>query len=132
MKKITSLAELKESIILLKIKQADEKALLTQQFMITRESMRPANLIKHKIHDLVTSPNLKENLLNAALSLATGFVSKKVIVGSTYNPLKKLFGTLLQIGVTGIVAKNADGIKSTAMNLIGNIFRKENTPHRLN
>lgn len=132
MKKITSLAELKESIILLEIKQADEKALLKKQFMITYESIKPVNLIKHKFNDIITSPNLKENILNSAISLVAGYLSKKAIVGSTHNPLKQLFGTLLQVGVTGIVSKNTDGIKSTAMNLIGNIFRKKSTSNSLN
>ena len=132
MEKITSITELREAIRLLEIKQDDEKALLKKQFMVTYENMRPANLIKNKFNDIVTSPNLKENLLNAALSLAAGFLSKKAIVGSTHNPLKQLFGTLLQVGVTGIVSKNTDGIKSTAMNLIGNVFRKKRTYNSLN
>jgi hypothetical protein len=128
MEKITSQEELRESIILLEIKQASQKKLLKEQFMITYESVKPVNLIKNKFNDIVSSPNLKENLLNAALSLAAGYLSKKVIIGSTQNPLKQLFGTLLQVGVTGIVSKNSDGIKSTAMDIIGKILRKKTQP----
>lgn len=125
MEKITTIAELRDSIVLLEIRQANEKALLKKQFMITYESMKPVNLIKSKFNDIVKSPNLKENILNTALSIAAGYLSKKVLVGSTQNPLKQLLGTILQVGVTGIVSENTDGIKSTAMDLIGNIFKKK-------
>lgn len=127
MKKISSLEELKESILLHENKQANQRDLLVAQFKVTYEGMKPANLIKKKVNSIIDSPNLKENLLNAALSLAVGYLSKKAIVGSTHNPLKQLFGTLLQVGVTSLVAKNTDGIKSTAMNLVGHIFNKKNT-----
>lgn len=132
MEKITSITELKDAIRLLEIKQADEKVLLIKQFMVTYESMRPVNLIKDKFNDVITSPNLKENLLNAALSLAAGYLSKKAIIGATHNPLKQLFGTLLQVGVTGLVSKNTDGIKSTAMNLIGSVFKKKRLADSVN
>lgn len=132
MTKITSITELKEAIRLLEIKQADEKALLKKEFMATYESMRPVNLIKDKFNDVITSPNLKENILNAALSLAAGYLSKKAIIGATHNPLRQLFGTLLQVGVTGLVSKNTDGIKSTAMNLLGSVFKKKRMADRVN
>lgn len=125
MEKITSLVELRSSIHLLEIKQTNEKALLIHQFKITYEILKPGNLIKGKVNDLISSPNLKQNLLNAALSLAAGYLSKKAIIGSTHNPLRQLFGTLLQVGVTSLVAKNSDGIKSTAMNLFSNIFNNK-------
>lgn len=119
MKKISTQAELRESILFLESKQTNEKAELIEQFKVTYESMKPGNLIKSKVNSIVGSPNLKENLLNAALSLAAGYLSKKAIIGSTNNPLRQLFGTLLQVGVTSLVAKNTEGIKSTAMSLIG-------------
>lgn len=125
MRKITSVSELKEEIFRLEIKQAHEARLLKEQFMITRESLKPANLIKSSINDLITSPDLKENILNTTLSLAAGYLSKKIIVGSSQNPFKQILGTLLQMGVTNIVSKNSDGIKSAAMNLINNFLSKK-------
>ena len=128
MKKITSIVELRESILLLEIKQANEGRLLKEQFKTTYESLRPVNLIKNKFNELTTSPDFKGKLLNATLSLAAGYLSRKVVVGATHNPLKQLLGTLLQMGVTGIVSKNADGIKSTAMDLISHFLNKKSTP----
>lgn len=124
MGKITSLIELKESIFLLEIKKANEARLLKEQFMTTYESIKPVNLIKNSISELITSPALKEGLLNTTLSLAAGYLSKRVVVGSTHNPLKQLLGTFLQMGVTNIVSKNTDGIKSSVMSLINNFLSK--------
>ncbi len=125
MEKITSLIGLKESIILLEIQQAYEGQLLKEQFKTTYQNLRPVNLIKNTFKELVTTPDFKGNLVDTALSIAAGYLSKKVMVGSTINPIKQLLGTVLQIGVTGIVAKNADGIKSTAMNLIQHFINKK-------
>ena len=126
MEKITSTIKLRESILLLEIKQANEERLLKEQFKITCESLKPANLLKHTLNELVTSPNLKGTILNTGLSLVAGYLSKKVVVGSTINPLKKVLGTLLQVTVSNLVSKNSDKIESTVMRLI-NIFSKKNT-----
>ena len=126
MKKITSLVELKESILLLELKQAYEIELLKEQFKITYENLKPINLIKNQIGKLIENSDFKGGILNAGLGIAAGFLSKKAVVGSTHNPIKQLLGTLLQIGVTNIVSKNADGIKSGVVDLIGNFLNRKN------
>lgn len=127
MEKITSVTQLRESIRLLEMKKANEGRLLKEQIKTTYECLKPANLIKSTLHDLALAPNLKGDLMNATLGLAAGYLSKKVIVGSTHNPLKQLLGTFLQMGVTNIFLKNADGIKSGTMQLITTLFNKRDT-----
>ena len=122
MQKITTAADLKNTIQQLEYKQSNEWPLLKEQFLDTYESLKPANLIKSTFKELTTAPDFKGSLLDTTLSLAAGYLSKKAVVGSTHNPLKQLFGALLQMAVTGIVSKNADEIKSTIMYLINNIF----------
>ena len=125
MQKITTVQELRASILLLEIKQAEEAILLKEQLKETYESLRPLNLIKNTIKELSSAPDLKGDIINASLGIATGYLSKKIAIGSTHNPFKQLLGSLLQMGVTSLVTKNAEGIKSTAMNLINNIFSKK-------
>ena len=124
MEKITSLAELRATIAFLENKKEHELTLLKVQFKTTLISLKPTNLIKNKFSEIVSDPNLKENILNTVLSLATGYLSKKLIMGTTHNPIKQLVGTLLQVGVTGLVAKNSDGIKSTASQLLSFFSKK--------
>lgn len=128
MQKITTAADLKSAIQQLEKKQAVEWTLLHDQLLITYESLKPVNLIKGTLRELTTAPDFKGNILDTALSLAAGYLSKKVVVGATHNPLKYLFGALLQMGVTSIVSKNTDGIKSAARHVINNIFRKKDAP----
>lgn len=125
MQKITSTVELRTAILSLEIKKANEGRLLKEEIENTFDKLRPSNLIKNTLKELTTAPDLKGDLLNATIGLAAGYLSKKAVVGETHNPIKQLLGTLLQIGVTSIVSKNADGIKSIVMNLINNIMSKK-------
>lgn len=127
MEKITSSIELKEAILLLEIQQAYEGQLLKEQFKTTYQNLRPVNLIKNTFKELVAAPDLKGRIANTAMSLVAGYLSKKALVGSTHNPLKKMLGTVIQMGITGIVAKNSDGIKSTATQLIQHFLNKRKT-----
>lgn len=127
MKKIRSIAELKESILLLEIKQEKEGSLLKAQFKTTYESLRPVNLIKNTLNEMITAPDFKGAVFDVTLSLAAGYLSKKAVIGSKNNPLSQFFGTLLQMGVTSVVSKNIPEIKSGAIHLINNIFKKNNS-----
>lgn len=131
MDKITNTTELNQAILLLEAKQTLEGCILKEQFKITYESLKPINLIKSTISELAASPDFKNDLLNTTLSLAVGYLSKKVAIGSTNNPFKQILGTILQMGVTNVVSKNADGIKSTVLNLIHALFaKKELEPYK--
>lgn len=131
MDKITNIAELNKAILLLEAKQSLESCMLKEQFKITYESLKPINFIRNTFKELVTAPDFKEDLLNTSLSLAAGYFSKKLAIGSTNNPFKQILGSFLQMGVTSIVSKNSDGIKSTIINLIQTLFtKKESEPYK--
>lgn len=125
MKKISSVQELRDAIKLLEIKQAEEGVKLKEQFKTTYESLKPINLIKNALSEFTTAPDFKGEFLNTTASIAAGYLSKKAAVGSSHSPIKQLLGTLLQVGVTSIVSKNADGIKSVAKFLVSKIFNKK-------
>jgi hypothetical protein len=105
--------------------QEREGKAFKQELKSIYENLQPINLIKNTISQLKTTPSLKENLLDITIELAIGYISKKVIVGSTHNPLKQLFGTLLEIGVMSLVSKNTDSIKSIAFSLFNKLFNNE-------
>jgi len=127
MNPINSITDLKAAIHLLEIKQAKEKQLLREQIKITAESIKPVNLVKQALSELTTSAEIKESLLSTVIGLATGYLSKKIIIGSTHNPIKQFLGFVLQLGVTGVASKNADDIKSLVGGLISKIFRKKSS-----
>ena len=120
MEKITSITELRKAILQLEMKQSEDKLLLKEELMIVYERMKPANVFKNSIKDLISSSDLINNLFNTSMGLAAGYLTKKAAVGSSHNPLKQIMGAFLQLGVSNVVTKNAGGIKSVAVGLLRN------------
>lgn len=129
MEKITNITELNRAILILEAKQNLDGAILKEQFEITYESLKPINLIKNIFNELTETPDFKNDLLNTSLSIVVGYFSKKIAIGSTNNPIKQILGTILQMGVTSIVSKNSEGIKSTLGNLMSSFFGKKEEEH---
>jgi len=125
MAKQSSIDLLKESIRVLEIRQAEEGLALKVQFKETYESLKPVNLIKNAIDDLANSVEIKNTLFESLVSILTGYLTKKIMVSSNSNPLMKILGALLQFGVTSLVAKNAESIRSYIMNLIEKFIHPE-------
>jgi len=125
MQKITSCKELRNAIQLQEEEQAIKGQLLEKQVYITYESLKPVNLLKSTLKDLSSSPYLIENIVGSAVGIATGYVSKRIVVGASANIFKKLVGTILQFGVTNLVAKNSDTIKSVSQYIFQLIFSKK-------
>jgi len=109
MQNINSVAELKIAIKLSEVDRELKKQILKEQFYFIRESLRPINLIKNGLNKMVTSPNLINNILGTVLGLATGYMSKKIVVGTSTNILRRVLGNILQFGVTKAVAKKSEG-----------------------
>jgi hypothetical protein len=125
MQNISSIAELKNAIQLLEVEQVDKGKLLKEQFYITWESIKPANLIANTLNDIEKSPYLIDNILGAALGLVTGFYSNKLIFNPRGNKLKKLIGVALQFGVTNLVAKHQGTIRSIGQVVFRHLTRKK-------
>ena len=125
MQKITNVEELRASILVLKKKQTEEEVLLKEELKITYNSLKPINLLKGILKEFTSGSDFKENILNATIGIATGYLSKKIVTGSTHNPIKKVLGSIIQIGVSSIVSKNVEGIRSTLKHLITSLFNKK-------
>lgn len=105
MKNKNEIEALKEAISELKSKQAQELALLKMQFKLAYESLTPQNLLKIALHEASVSP--QNVVLNNAVGLAVGYVSKKIFMGKSHNPIRNILGTLLQLTVANVVAKHS-------------------------
>ncbi|MFL5762732.1 MAG: hypothetical protein ACJ77K_02250 [Bacteroidia bacterium] len=118
---------LKARISELKVLQANESVLLKKELIMVYESLKPVNLIKKTLRDLTSDRELNGDLLNTALSLAAGHLSKSVVAGSTNNPLKQLFGSFLQVAVTSIVSKNASNVRSGFLRILDFLSNKKSS-----
>jgi hypothetical protein len=110
-------ASLKVAIYKLEQRQIEQKELLIEQFHETYESLRPLNIIKNEFKRITGSSETKNNVVNAAIGLGAGFLSKKIFLGGSPNILKRLFGTVIEVGIAKLVAGNADKIKEKGVEL---------------
>jgi hypothetical protein len=127
MQNITTSKELKEAIILLEEQQSAQGLVLKEQFSAVLESLKPVNLIKSAFSQMKSSPDIFGGMLSTTVGLAAGYLSKKTLVGSSANLIKKLLGTLLQFGITTMIAKNPEAVKSVGQNILHRIFNKKET-----
>jgi hypothetical protein len=126
MHKITNATELRNAIQQLEHKQAHDWPILKTQLLDTYENLKLINILKSTFKNAIATPGLKEDLLNTGIGITTGVIAKKLVIGKTHNPIKKLFGLFLEMAVANSVAKNTNGIKS-----IGSLILKKYSVRRL-
>jgi len=125
MEKITCAAELKIVIQNLEFEQEVQGQLLKEHFFLTFDSLKPANLIKNTLQDITSSPYLLDNMLGSVMGMFSGYLSKKIAVGTSHNLFRKMAGSLLQFGVTNIVAQHSDILKSVGNFIIDRIRQRK-------
>ena len=126
MTNIKTTADLREAIQLLEIDRANKLELLKVEINVVVQKLKPENIIKNSIQSALNSSNLKDSLINGAIGLVTGYLSKKAILGGgDNNPIKNILGNLIQFGVTTLVSKNADEVKATGRNFIKSLLSKK-------
>lgn len=108
MNKINHTETLQEAILLLKLQQSGQLDQLKEQYQYTYESLKPINIIKRTFTQLTSTAEFKGNVVSNLIGIGTGYLTKKVLVGSTNNIFKKVFGTVLQLAITNIVTKKTE------------------------
>ena len=125
MQKITSVAGLKNAIQQLEIEQSIKGQRLKEQFFITYESLRPINILRNTLREAFSSSSLVENFSGTAFGAASGFLIKKIFVGRSGSALRKLFGAVVQFGISKIISQNSDYIKAAGQSLLQHFFHRK-------
>lgn len=126
MQKITSSEELRAAIVALELAQQQEGTSLKEEFHVAYQEIQPINIIKNTVRQAVQSQDLKDDLINASVGMAVGYVSRSLFEGETHSPARKLIGTALMFGVTNVVANNPEFVKAVGISFI-NLFRSSAT-----
>jgi len=126
MKKNSSTSDLKAAILLLEAQRLNQQDLLIDEAKHTFQQLSLANMIKRTAKNLSSASEFKNNLVNVVMGIGAGFFTNKAVVGDTKNPIKQLLGALVQVGVSNLVSRNADGIKSVGTKLFQRLFTKKN------
>lgn len=125
MENITTSAGLKNAIQRLEYRQIENGQRLEEDFFVVIESLKPSNLIRNAMGNIVETPNLVDNIIGGALGLVSGYLTKKLAIGGSGNIIKKLLGTILQFGVTSVVAQHPRTIAAIGQFLLKKIIRKK-------
>lgn len=111
MEKINSESDLRGAIIQLENKKDEEGKMLKKEFHLAYESIKPVNIIKNSLKEVGESLELKESFLIAIVGISAGYLSRKLLVGASQSPMRKLLGAALVFGITNLVAKHPEVIK---------------------
>jgi len=129
MQKTIAAEVLRKSISVLELRQIEEGKLLREQFTVTTESLKPINILRKMFVDIAEPSELKDSLLQTITGLISGYLSRKMLVRSSKNPLIRLAGIFVQYGVTNFVSRNSDSIKAIGLYYI-NKFSKNLNDHQ--
>lgn len=121
---VTSSETLKEAISLLEQQRREQLILLTTSIHNVMESLKPAQLLKNALHEVSTTPEINKKFLDSSIGITAGYLSEKLLVGKTSNPIKMLLGTALKFAVTNIVSRHPGGIKSIGISIYKRIAKR--------
>jgi hypothetical protein len=124
MENITSAAGLKDAIHLLKTERTVKLQQLREEGSRALEIIRPVRLLQNTVNGIAMSPRLLDNIIGTAMGLATGFISKRLFIGSSGSLIRKLLGSVLQLGITTAAAHNTNFIQSFGRFAFQRIFFK--------
>ena len=127
MQNTSTSAELKFAIQLLENQCLLKEQQLKQQFELTYNSLKPINIIKNTIQDVTSSPIFTDSILGTVIGLASGYVTKKIAVGTSHNLFRKIIGSFLQVGVSTAVSTHPETIKSVGQFLYQRLFQKKDS-----
>ena len=119
--------ELKNAIGLAEARQSISRQSLKAQLLLTYDSLRPANLIKSTLKEVTSSPYLISGLAGSVIGLTTGYLSNRVVIGTSASLLRKLLGSILTLGATNILSRNSGVIKSYGKGIFQHLISKRKT-----
>jgi hypothetical protein len=96
---------LDNKIAALKIKRDTEFTELKQQYFIVHNSFTITNIVQQGVSELYNTATNKDNLFSNITSILGGYLSKRMVIGESNNPLKKVLGYGVQFAVTKILSK---------------------------
>jgi hypothetical protein len=121
---ITSLATLNSRIAELESQREAQKEAIREDFHGLLESLRPINLIKGLFRSVKESPDMKSDILHAAVGLGTGFLTNKILLGKLHGPLKTILGGLIQTGIAKAAVSYPGEIQAKGFSMLAKFLER--------
>ncbi len=125
MKTITTSAQLKTAIQELELEQKNNFLALKEELGKAQENFKITNIIKNAFKAVVDVPDLKADIMNATIGVASGIMTKKLVMGKNHNPVTKLLGIVMEMFVANKVTQNADLIRTAGSMILNKFFKKK-------
>ncbi|MBN1625075.1 MAG: hypothetical protein JW944_01010 [Deltaproteobacteria bacterium] len=117
--------ELKEAICLLEEKQDLQVKLLKNSLLSVSEELKPSNIMKNIFSKVTASPDLRGGIITTAIGLSAFYLTRKTLWRSGRNPLRKILSSILQLGLSNVIAGNPKAIKAISHAVFDGIFHKK-------
>lgn len=104
----TEQKKLYSKMALLKLKQKQQILDIKSGLSNTAEYLKPSRLITRTMVELKEEPIFRSSIIQTTLSLFTGFLSRKVIVGKSDSFIRSMIGYISQMMITKVVAAEMD------------------------
>lgn len=121
---------LREAIKALEIKQAEEGQKVKEQLLVTYENLKPINILRNIVNDFYSTDKYKQDFVEIVAGMTTGFITKKIVVGRSKNPMLKLVGLAIQFGITTLVTRKYNALKESAIQFISRFLESKEPNER--
>jgi hypothetical protein len=121
---IDSRESLKRAIQKLEAQQKEALQAIKADLNDAYESLKPAHIVKTLVAEVFHSPEVKEDVLQSAVSYGAGWLANRFVSGENPGLFKRALAHLAQVGITNIVNGHSDDIKSKGTNLLGRLMKR--------
>jgi hypothetical protein len=112
MNKISNIDELTMAIEALEVKKTAEGLVVKEHFILIQNELSPSNLLINGLKGLISSKELKHEIVDVSIGAAAGYLVKKVTVADSQNIFQKMLSIATQSFVSAEVAKNGEQIRT--------------------
>ena len=109
---LSKAAVLKSVIAELEITRRLQEKALMDQYKLTYDRLRPLHMLRTTLEGLTTPGGIGSGVLNATLCTGGGWLARKLLLGRSPGLFKKMLGTLLEMGLTGLLGKLGGSFES--------------------
>ena len=105
MEAIYTIDALNQRIKQLEAQQDAEWIAIKDEIDEIKENLKPLNLIRNTVAEINETVGFKSDIAQSAISIGVGYLAKKLVIGKSDGIFKNIFGSLVQLAVTTLVAK---------------------------
>lgn len=125
MQQIKNRDELKKAILELEKKRSIQEIVIKEQFQLTKEAVKPANLIRNTFSNLAAVPEVRKTVVNTLIGITIGYFSKKAQQVLSEKSMNDMMRNLLDTTADHLTRKDPNSLLSKSVHLTRNYIKQE-------